>query len=498
MFFRVNRKSVISPVSRFVCLTAVAAVLWSGIPSSATAEERGEGQVASSESASIAKGGQLIEVKSTRRDETARERIRARVNEPEHEEVRVEFRVPAGLEGKVEFWKLIFSKYGLKEYVFHHREYPEIIYSVLDVSAVIPAGGGTVLPKSSDIVGEEISRIQASLNHLGGGNKPRNPFERRIKRLFAKLEQRSGPSAYQMAAEIEKIRYQQGIRERFEEAIRRSGRYLHAMERVFRERGLPIELTRLPFIESSFDYTAYSSVGAAGIWQFMRGTGKNYMRINAAIDERRDPIAATYAAAQYLQAAFNRLGSWPLAVTSYNHGVTGVLRGAQAVGSNDLAKIIENYTGASFGFASKNFYPEFLAAVQVERESAKYFPGVMREAPWYFEEVLLGKSISISELIKYSGVSREEIERLNRSLLAPILTGRAKLPADLVVRLPMGAGKRLSTHLRGSAVVGIVEPPKPKPERERRVKKSSRPQKNQAAKKPTQKKAQVRQTKKKR
>ena len=260
---------------------------------------------------------------------------------------------------------------------------------------------------------------------MAEGKKPRDPFERRVKRLFAKLESRGGPTVYQEAAEEDQIRYQQGIRDKMMDAIARSGRYLHAMERVFRDRGLPVELTRIPFIESSFDYTAYSSVGAAGIWQFMRGTGKKYMRINASVDERRDPIAATYAAAEYLRSAYDRLQSWPLAVTSYNHGVAGMARGADAAGSKNIVDVIDRYTGNSFGFASKNFYAEFLAALAVEREKDRYFPGLQKESPWYFEEVLPGRSLSFAEVMRFSGASREDLERLNRSLLSPVLSGRA-------------------------------------------------------------------------
>ena len=387
--------------------------------------------------------------------------------------VRGDFRVPPGLEGKVEFWKLIFTKYGQQQYVFHHRDYPEIIYSVLDLSAIAQASPGTPVPKTGELVADEIQRIRTGLRNLGEGNKPRDPFERRLKRLFVRLEQSGGSKVYATASEDEKIRYQQGIQEKFIESIRRSGRYLHAMERVFRERGLPVELTRVPFIESSFDYTAYSSVGAAGIWQFMRSTGKKYMRINATVDERKDPIAATYAAAEYLRSAYSRLESWPLAVTSYNHGVGGMMRGVQEVGSRDLPVLIDKYSSGSFGFASKNFYAEFLAALQIERNVEKYFPGLERESPWYFEEVVPGKSLTLAEVVRYAECSREDVERLNRSLLSPVLSGRGRIPGDMVLRLPMGAGKRLQAHLKGSAVVGIVEPPKPKPEKERKSRASS-------------------------
>ena len=102
-------------------------------------------------------------------------------------------------------------------------------------------------------------------------------------------------------------------REKFEQAIKRSGRYLPLMESIFaREYNLPVELTRLPFVESSFNIRARSKVGASGIWQFMRSTGKLFLKINDGVDERNDPIRATEAAAKLLKMNFGSLKSWPL------------------------------------------------------------------------------------------------------------------------------------------------------------------------------------------
>ena len=340
------------------------------------------------------------------------------------------------LRNQVEFWKLIFTKYGKDQAVFHHRQYPHIVYSVLDFSEYNGSYSGAKLEKlKNQSLTDETDRIRDALKSLADGNTPRNAFERRIERLFSSLDGRKS-ALYRQAAEEDQIRSQTGIRERFREGLIRSGRYLQTMEKIFRSEGLPPELTRVPLIESSFDYTAYSSVGAAGIWQFMRSTGKKQMRIDSYIDERKDPVLSTRAAAHYLQHAYDVLGSWPLAVTSYNHGITGILRGAKAVGSTDINKIIAEHKAESFGFASKNFYAEFLAAVEVEREKSRYFPGIVVEEPWHFVEIRISRPVGVQDLARIAGTDPDEILRLNTALLSPITNGRIKIPPKFLAKVP--------------------------------------------------------------
>jgi len=234
------------------------------------------------------------------------------------------FEVPSAMQGRVDFWIAIFTKYGKMHRVFHHREHPHIIYSIIDFSDLERNLEGEALKKRKFKEADaELARIRASLSHLASGKSPRDEFESRIVERFKTLPGRATRN-YKKAIEKKSLRYQRGIKERFEEGLVRSGRYLPSIERIFAEEGLPVELGRLPLVESSFDYEAYSSVGAAGIWQFMRSTGRRFMRVDSYIDERRDPIIATRAAAKYLKNSYDHFGYWSLALTSYNHGVGGV------------------------------------------------------------------------------------------------------------------------------------------------------------------------------
>src|SRR5438128_176574 len=147
------------------------------------------------------------------------------------------------------------------------------------------------------------------------------------------------------AADDKRLHSQRGLRERFAEGIRISRRYFPEMERIFREAGLPVELIRLPLIESCFNLRAYSKVGAAGIWQFMPRTGRLFMRVDNLVDERRDPISSPRAAAPFLTRVHDMLDTWPLAITAYNHGPEGVARGVDEVGTTDIARIVRDYHG---------------------------------------------------------------------------------------------------------------------------------------------------------
>ncbi len=361
--------------------------------------------------------------------------------------------VPKGLEGRVEFWKLIFAKYGKNHRVFHNRSHPEIIYSVLDFSEFEAKleGKDFLRAKEQEILREE-EHISKALQHLASGKKPRGDFEERIYRLYKKLPNFS-VRMFKEGLEADQIRYQTGIMERFRESLVRSGRYLKAIEHIFVEEGLPPEIGRLPFVESSFDYKAYSSVGAAGIWQFMPATAKKYMKVGSTIDERRDPIIASRSAAKYLKNSYKNTNSWPLAITSYNHGLTGILRAAKAVGSNNIVDIIDRYDGKSFGFASGNFYAEFLAALEIEQHVDLFFPGLVRDEAVEFEEIVLPKSMNIKTIAKYSKSSVGEIAELNLGFLSRIVENRSNVPSGMLVKLPVGGYRNFAKNISSTSLV---------------------------------------------
>jgi membrane-bound lytic murein transglycosylase D len=348
------------------------------------------------------------------------------------------FAVPEVLRARVDFWKDVFTRYGAGHSVIHHRDYPQIIFGVIDLSREHQAMSATAFEVyKSDVVKRTVEDVKQQLLQLADGGDARTPFQ---ERALEQLSERGLPrQALRSWVEQDLIRTQTGIRERYAEAIRRAWRYLPVMEQIFvQEFGLPKELTRLPFIESSFDYTAYSSVGAAGIWQFMPRTARSHrMVVGRYVDERRDPVKATRAAAEYLRSAYNSLGSWPLAITSYNHGVGGVRSKVRKAGTEDLGKMIEDPNERYFGFASTNFYPEFLAAVEIFDEHERYFPEVQESPPLRVVSYPLQRSISASVLASRLGIPTDQLREANYGLLDPVWSGRAAIPSGYTLRVPI-------------------------------------------------------------
>lgn len=295
-----------------------------------------------------------------------------------------------GLENAVDFWKRIFTEYSLSQLVFFDGLDMSKIYEVMDVG--------------------EAYRTQAYID----GER-------------ARIAAANG-------VDIERVKAQRGIKERTMEGLKRSGRYIAQMQQIFTERNLPVELTYLPLVESSYDLTARSFVGAMGIWQFMPVTGKQFLRVNKLVDERRDPIESTRAAASLLAQNYQALGSWPLALTAYNYGAAGLARAVAQIGSDNLVDLIRNYQHPYWGFAPKNFYAEFLAAVEVAQNTERFFPGLELHSPLTIQEVEVKKAISVAALAGSHGLTQQQLLAWNHALSPKtrlIPAGyRLKLPAD--------------------------------------------------------------------
>lgn len=302
------------------------------------------------------------------------------------------FPLLSGLESSVEFWKLVFTRYSASEVVFHDPLEPTKIYKVLKVG------------------------------------------EDKAGRRLIEEERKTISQEQGFSPEEKRVRVQRGVKERFIEGLRLSRRYLEQMQRIFREEGLPTELAYLPLVESSYNIRARSRVGALGIWQFMPKTGRRFLRVSSHLDERRDPLESTRAAARFLKENYRLFGNWPLAITAYNHGREGVLKAVTEVGSSDLTDIIRLYEGPAFRFASKSFYAEFLAALEVATRSEEFFPNLAYHPPFPLEEVEIERAVSIAALLKRADISRSEFLEWNPALGPKVssLPGgyRAKVPPE--------------------------------------------------------------------
>jgi membrane-bound lytic murein transglycosylase D len=220
------------------------------------------------------------------------------------------------------------------------------------------------------------------------------------------------------------------------------------MESIFAKSNLPTELVRLPLVESSFNEKAVSKVGASGIWQFMPVVGKHYLKMTEPFDERNSPIKATEAAARLLRSNFSILKSWPLAITAYNHGASGVLKAMKKVKSEEIDDLIENYSSRSFSFASKNFYSEFMAALYAERYQDEIFGHMPKLPPLAEDRVTLIRPMHLRDLSEIAGVTMEEIKLHNPDIKSKGLKENAVLPKGYKIHLPLGSGPGLELYFQ--------------------------------------------------
>jgi membrane-bound lytic murein transglycosylase D len=166
------------------------------------------------------------------------------------------------------------------------------------------------------------------------------------------------------------------------------------------------------------------------------------MRVDALVDERLDPYKASNAALDMLQDNYEALGSWPLALTAYNHGANGMARAVRDTGSRDIGRIISEYTGPRFGFASRNFYPEFLAALEVERDAERYFGSFSKDAAPDFAQYELTAFVDANVIAHNLGVGLEDLRKDNPALQAAIWSGNKRVPKGYILKINKNLLKR--------------------------------------------------------
>ncbi|MFQ5634080.1 MAG: LysM peptidoglycan-binding domain-containing protein [Gammaproteobacteria bacterium] len=335
---------------------------------------------------------------------------------------------PSGLEPNIAFWRTVFAEVTSAQALVHDNRVLEVVYETVD----LPENAGA--RQRRRIADKARRKYRTILQQLANGDRHGLTSEQR--RVLALWPE--DVSAGELRAAAKRIRFQQGLADRFREGLIRSGRWQDHIRASLAEAGVPTELASLPHVESSYNPAARSHVGASGLWQFTRGTGRRFMQIDHVVDERRDPYASSEAAAALLQYNYSILKSWPLAITAYNHGVAGMRRAVRKIGSDDIEAIVRRYNGRAFGFASRNFYVAFLAANEVERNAAQYFGILEKEAPVAQISVRMDDYVGVDALAEAFGVSRTLLRENNPALLKSVWNGMKYVPRGFELRLPAG------------------------------------------------------------
>ena len=365
---------------------------------------------------------------------------------------------PAKLEPAIQFWIKVYTQVSTNQGYIHDDESLSVIYEVVDLPVYA----------SREVRNQKIDaatlRVRSALNSLGKGK--RSGLSATETAVLASWP--AGTTSRTFAQAAQHVRFQTGQSDRFREGLIRSGQWKPHIRAVLAKYDLPPELEVLPHVESSFNPFAYSKVAAAGMWQFMPATAREYMRVDQVVDERMDPFISSDAAARLLKTNFRVTGTWPLALTGYNHGAGGMARAAKALGTTDIDVIVRNYKGKAFGFASRNFYASFLAALEVDRNPGRYIGRIQLDAPTAYDVVTVQEYVSAQALAREAGISIDELKLHNPALLAPVWQGEKYIPQGYPIRVPSAhLGRPLGSTV--AALSGDARLSQQKPDRVHRI-----------------------------
>ena len=237
--------------------------------------------------------------------------------------------------------------------------------------------------------------------------------------------------------------------------LARSTRYLPLIQEVFQEHGLPEDLAYLAMIESGFNPYAYSPAHASGLWQFIAGTGRRYgLAVDSYVDERRDPVKSTHAAAKYLLDLYKQFGSWYLAAASYNCGEGRVAREINGSNNKNFWDLSENRCLPN---ETKNYVPQMIAATIIAKNPEKFgFSKIPYLPPLQFDTVKVNEPTSLRAVSVAVNVPPEEIALLNPELRKGVT------PPDLyVLNIPKNSKELFNRNIQVARleVPGVASAP---------------------------------------
>jgi membrane-bound lytic murein transglycosylase D len=333
---------------------------------------------------------------------------------------------PAVLAPAVAFWTRVYTEVDTRGGFVHDNRRLDVVYETVRFD---PGAG----PREEErTIRAAIERYRDILRGLAQGKRTNLTPEG--SRVLALWGEKADNAVFQDA--VERVRFQRGQADEFREGLIRSGSWDEHIRKTLHEFGLPEALAVLPHVESSFNPLAQSHAGALGLWQFTRSTGRRFMRIDHVVDERLDPYQSTRAAARLLQYNYSVLKSWPLAITAYNHGVSGMRRAVHSTGTDDIGTIVQHYNGRYFGFASRNFYAAFLAALDVSENPERFFRDITRNPPEEGVFVEVPAYLPADALAAGLGLDIGELRALNPPLQEAVWKGSKYVPKGYRLRTP--------------------------------------------------------------
>lgn len=337
---------------------------------------------------------------------------------------------PPKIKAAIDFWTRVYSEIDSNSGFVHDSKELNVVYEVFPLPTYAS-------PKRQHrIIQKRIRHYQQLLRKIAvTPDTELSTEERRVRHLWG-----INVSPAKLRLATKRIRFQRGQSDRMREGLKRAAKYEKEIRRILHDKGVPEQLAALPHVESSYNPRVKSKAGAVGLWQIMPATGRRYLRVNNIVDERLDPYKATNAAAQLLKHNHSVLKSWPLAITAYNHGLSGIRRAVRKTGSKDIDMIIQKYNGRSFKFASRNFYAAFLAAYDVSSSQRAWAEeNEMDKVP----VVALNAYMPAAVIIKGLGVSEKKLKEHNPDLGASVWRGEKYIPKSYRLHIPVKRDRAL-------------------------------------------------------
>lgn len=357
------------------------------------------------------------------------------------------FPCPDELKPRVTFWIDVFTQHGDDTIILHDSENPQRVYKVIKTTARCSRRNEARSIKNAK------ASVRKQLLQIADKRAQGVTQFSGEKQHLAELVKNEKPAEIRKAAK--RIRCQGGVADQFLRALERHGTYGPMVVTTLKKAGLPTDIQYLPFVESSYRPTAYSRVGAAGMWQIMPRTARTLgLKISSTVDERLDPELASAAAARYFLDSRKRLGDtarniksakkyslYPFVITSYNYGASGMVRAMDKVGP-DYMDVLNKYKAGGFQVAVKNFYSSFLAARHVAQNADEYYPNHKVAQPLAVDVVTIKTPASIERLMSVFSVSEDTLKKYNTSLMRLVWTGRRFVPKGYKLKLPKAAAGR--------------------------------------------------------
>jgi membrane-bound lytic murein transglycosylase D len=360
------------------------------------------------------------------------------------------FSVPAPLRSTVSLWLRVYTEYSSEQTVFFDKKHPEVIYEVMDFRDLKRSSRNLVAYSimRDRRLKKHMAEYRAAFTSLARKSKkskltpdsPKlSPLEKKILATIAVSDHQHPIREWNSGFHI-----QTGQRDSIVKGLLAAEAFFPKMEEIFEELDVPKELTRIPLVESSFNIGAHSKVGAQGIWQFMPASGKEYMKVDPSlgIDERLSPLKATVAAARLLRRNLVVAGNWPLAITAYNHGYKGISglsaeQHAMALDGRLFSLCAKNNKRRTLGYASSNYYAEFLALLHAEAYKDLFYGDTPLPVAPALTFHRVNASINALEYSRRNGIPLQDFRLFNPD----IRNLSTRLPIGYYVILPGNDGE---------------------------------------------------------